>query len=212
MPRLERRVHGGSLQALACDKCCPKLVGCKSDSRADRSERAGPAPTSLAVPIEGTIGFSGLGSVTAGATTTVNFSNPLHTIDGSDDYSVVPFGTPVTFQSIAYVGTGGDATLTAPVTPLWTFNLATTTYSFDLTNLTSATKTSGGGLSSLTLAGLGTAFITGFEPTQGSFAIQGTGRNLSLQFVSASTTANGTAVPDGGMTVAFLGLAWPSLG
>jgi hypothetical protein len=160
-----------------------------------------------AVPIDGTVGFSGLGSVTAGATTTVNFSNPLHTIYGSDDYSVVPFWTPVTFQSIVYVGTGGGANLTGPVTPLWTFTLGTTIYSFDLTSLISAVTYSGGGLSSLALAGLGTAYITGFEPTQGNFAIQGTGPNLSFQFVSASTTANGTAVPDGGMTVAFLGFA-----
>ena len=158
-----------------------------------------------AVPIDGTIGFFGFGSVTTGATTTVNFSNPVQTVYGSDDYSGVPSGTIATFKSIAYVGTGGGATLTGPVTPLWTITLGTTIYSFDLTSLTSAVTYSGGGLSSLALAGLGTAYITGFEPTQGNFAIQGTGPNLSFQFVSASTTANGTAVPDGGMTVAFLG-------
>ena len=160
-----------------------------------------------AVPIDGTIGFFGTGSVTTGATTTVNFSNLVQTIYGSDDYSGVPSGTLATFKSIEYVGTGGGTTLIGPVTPLWTFTLGTTIYSFDLTSLTSAVTYSGSGLSSLTLAGLGTANITGFEPTQGNFAIQGTGPNLSFQFVSASTTANGTAVPDGGMTVAFLGFA-----
>jgi hypothetical protein len=159
-----------------------------------------------AVPIDGTVGFSGLGSATAGpTTTTINFSNPLHTIYGSDDYSVVPFGTPVTFKSIAYGGTGEGATLTGSVTSLWTFNVGSTIYSFDLTNLVSATRTS----NSLILAGLGTANITGFDPTPGNFAIQGTGRNLSLQFVSASTTAS--YVPDGGMTVSLLGLALAGL-
>jgi hypothetical protein len=162
-----------------------------------------------AISIDGTIGFWGSGSVTTGATTTVNFTNPELTIWGNGAYSGVPSGTQVTFQSINYIGTGESATLTpAPVTPLWTFTVGGLTYWFELTSLSSANITSG----SLALAGLGTAYITGFTPTEGNFAISGTGPNLTLQFVSASTTANGVAVPDGGLTVTLLGFALIGLG
>ena len=163
-----------------------------------------------ATPIEGTIGFFGFGSVSIGATNTVTFNNPIHTFYGNGDYAGVPSGTLATFQSISFTGAGGSVSLTNPVTPLWTLSVEPTIYSFDLTSLSSAYITYGG-VSSLTLAGSGAAYISGFSPTIGTFAIQGTGANLSFQFVSASTTANGTAVPDSGTTVALLGLAFVAI-
>jgi len=129
-------------------------------------------------------------------------ANSVQTMYGSGDY-LGTAGTQTTFQPITYVGTGGSAVLSGPVTPLWTFTMGTTTYSFELTSLSSAYTGSG----SLTLAGSGTAYITGFDATQGSFAIQGTG----FQFMSASATANGVGVPDGGSTVALLGFAFLGL-
>ena len=73
------------------------------------------------------------------------------------------------------------------------------TYSFSLNSLTSADITAG----SMTLAGSGTAYITGFDLTEGNFAISGTGPNLSFQFVTGSSTV----VPDGGSTVTLFGFA-----
>jgi len=161
-----------------------------------------------AIPIDGTIRFLGSGSVTTGATTTINFTNPELTVWGNGAYSGVPSGTQATFQSINYIGTDESATLTpGPVTPLWTFTVGGLTYWFELTSLSSATITSG----SLALAGLGTAYITGFTPTEGNFAVSGTGSNFILQFVSASNTANGVAVPDGGATLMLLGVAFGGL-
>ena len=51
------------------------------------------------------------------------------------------------------------------------------------------------------------ANMTGYNATLGNFVIAGSGQNLSFQFMSGSGTANGTAVPDGGSTVALLGFA-----
>src|SRR5690606_3528641 len=93
------------------------------------------------------------------------------------------------------------------LTPLWTFTIGGTVYEFDLTALTSATTSVTPSLSTFTLSGTGTAKITGFDDTFGVFSLQGTGENLTFQFVQASTTANGLAVPDGGATAALLGLS-----
>jgi VPDSG-CTERM motif len=44
--------------------------------------------------------------------------------------------------------------------------------------------------------------MTGKDATAGVFSLSGSGSNLSFQFVTGSTT-----VPDGGSTVALLGIA-----
>ena len=159
-----------------------------------------------AVSIEGTIGFAGLGNVATGETNTVSFYNPVQISYASGDYSgVPPFFTQATFNPISYVGTGDNASLTGPVAPLWSFNSGSTSYSFNLNSLSYADISSYNGLYSFSLMGYGTANMTGYQATLGNFVIGGTGQNLSFQFISGSATANGTAVPDHGSTVAFLG-------
>ena len=76
-----------------------------------------------------------------------------------------------------------------------------------LDSLSYADISSYNGLYSFSLMGYGTANMTGYDATQGNFVIGGSGQNLSFQFMSGSGTANGTAVPDGGSTVALLGFA-----
>ncbi len=171
------------------------------------------ASQASAVPIDGTIRFNGSGSVsTVGATTTVSFSGtatdaPLPPAI-SGNYSGVPMNTPTVFQPIVFTGLNTlTPSLTAVVSPLWTFTIGAVVYSFDLTSLTTATTAVSPNLSTFTLSGNGVAKITGFDPTFGVFSLQGTGENLSFQFIQASTTANGLAVPDGGSAVALLGLA-----
>jgi hypothetical protein len=120
---------------------------------------------------------------------------------------VPPFFTQATFNPIPFVGTGDTATLTGPVTPLWTLTSSSTNYSFNLDSLSYADISSYNGLYSFSLMGYGTANMTGYDATQGNFVIGGSGQNLSFQFMSGSGTANGTAVPDSGSTVALLGFA-----
>jgi predicted ester cyclase len=51
MPRLERRIRGEDLRALACDKCCPMPFGCKRDSWGRRAD--GTEPTGRAIALKG---------------------------------------------------------------------------------------------------------------------------------------------------------------
>ena len=55
--------------------------------------------------------------------------------------------------------------------------------------------------------GYGTANMTGYDATLGNFVLAGAGQSWSFQFVGGAGTANGTAVPDSGSTVALLGFA-----
>ena len=148
-----------------------------------------------AVPLGGTIEFVGFGSITStnGNTTTIDFSDAMWTASGTGDYSNTA-GIQTTFKSINYTGTGANALLAGSVSPLWTFNLGATTYSFELTGVSFAYA--GSGIS--TLAGSGIASITGYDPTPGSFVF-----GSVFQFVSGAATS----VPDGGSTIALLGLA-----
>ncbi len=154
------------------------------------------------VPISGSIAFLGSGSASqSGGTSTINFNNPFSTIGETGSYSGVPIFTPVTFQNFSFTGSGLSAVLTASVLPVWTFTFGGNTYSFDLTSLISGTVTAGG----LDLQGTGTAHITGFDNTAGTFALQGTGNNFSFAFITASTSA--VAVPENGSAVVFLGIS-----
>lgn len=152
-----------------------------------------------AIPINGTISFTGTASATAsGGTTTIDFSNPADVLVGTGDYSTVPTGTDVSFQDIKYTGTGDAAQLTGPVTPLWTFALGLVTYSFNLTGLDSATAFTTL-LNGALVNGTGIAYISDFDPTFGTFELVGGAAGNSFTFAAT------TAVPEGGATVALLG-------
>lgn len=153
--------------------------------------------------VSGSIEFGG--SVTVSkvtkkgiTTTTVTFSNPWHVIADDGDYASVPTATATTFKTIKYTGTGTSATLTAPVTPQWTFTFNGRTYSFDLTSLIDAVISS----TSMSSAGNGTATI-GTDSSPAVWAIQGNGKNFKFTLSSSTTTA----LPDGGSAVALLGIA-----
>jgi len=158
-------------------------------------------PEARAVPIDGTITFL-LTSVTAtqGDPNIITFGSAT-TLFANGDYSVFP--TPVTFQSISFSGSGDSATLTAPIT-LWEFTQGSKTYSFDLLSLDVASITSG----SLALSGSGIAGISGMDDTVATFAMSSTSSGSVFEIVFGSTSASGTAVPDGGTTVALLGFAF----
>ncbi len=142
---------------------------------------------------------------------TTNTGN-LNTATAFSSFSGV-FITSVSgsYSTVPTVGNPGSPTVTqngfsfnpfpgGGVVPLWSFTFPTiaTTYSFNLTNLTSVLQP---GDNTLTLKGLGTLKITGFADTVGTWLF--TANQLGGTFSFSSS--NG-AVPEGGSALALLGL------
>ena len=147
-------------------------------------------------PATGAIEF--FGSATAsgpsgGTPVTIDFLNGWQTLAGTGSYGTVPPGTATTFNDFTFVGDGVAAMLLAPDTPIWTFTVGGTTYSFDLLALTNGHVESG----AMAFSGTGIAHITGFDPTPASFALQGAGTGFDFT-LSSSTTAT---IPEGSTTV-----------
>ena len=161
-----------------------------------------------ATQITGTIGFTSAPNPSGGfivnnggGNFTLNFNNPLHVNFGTDDYSGVPVPTDVNFAAITFQNGVG---LTSPNVPEWTFTVGTTTYSFDLLSLMTATFVNGN-VSGITLMGDGVAHITGFDDTKAIFALEATGTHLSFAILQPSNTAV-PGVPDSGSALALLGI------
>ncbi|PYL63470.1 MAG: hypothetical protein DMF25_10630 [Verrucomicrobia bacterium] len=157
--------------------------------------------------ITGDVMFAGSatasGASGAGATT-ITFTNPWHVVAGTGDYAAVTFGTPATFFGFTFTGDGTGATLTAPVTPQWSFVFGGNTYTFDLLALTSGHVESG----SMAFTGTGTAFINGSDATAANWSLEGATGGGGFTFtLSSSTTGTVGGVPDGGSAVALLGIA-----
>jgi hypothetical protein len=153
-----------------------------------------------AAPITGGISLSG--------GYTVNTGN-LNTATAFSSFSGVTVSS--TSGSFTAVTTGGAVTMNpftfAPfpvggVVPLWS-TTAGSTASFDLTSLTSLQQPGDG---SLTIKGTGTLHLTGFSNTPGSYLF--TANSLGGTFSFSSSNA---ALPDGGMTMALLGVALASV-
>jgi hypothetical protein len=139
-----------------------------------------------------------------GTTTTFSPDSPWEVISGSGSYSDT-VGQEADFYPIAYTGSGTSAMLTDEV-DLWSFTLSDVAYSFELTALTDAVITGG----TVAMSGTGTALI-GTESMDATFSLEGDGSDDTFD-IDFSTTQTGTGsgggtVPDGGMTVAMLGLA-----
>ena len=158
-----------------------------------------------AIPINGDIGFNGSGSGSSmGGTSTLTFG-PM-SVDPSlktGAYAGVTTPQSVPFASISWTGSGNTAVLTPPGanSPEWTFTQGGTTYSFNLLSLQNAFMSGG----TVSLAGTGIAFITGFDPTPAFFSVQGSGAGFTFTIVQSSTSATGQ-VPEGGSAIALLGL------
>src|SRR3984957_13491108 len=141
----------------------------------------------------GAIDFDGGATIDAGLT---KFTSISATVEGGVDaptgaYARVPVNTAPTVADFTFIP--------APVsiTPLWTFPLGTTTYSFDATSVTVVPVGP-----SLRIFGSGIASITGLGTQAGFYTITiGTSGD---NFTFGSTAAT-TGVPDGGLTVSMLG-------
>jgi hypothetical protein len=159
-----------------------------------------------AVPITGSIDMSGTATLNStflgSATAATAFSGA--TVGGSPTGTFAgTFGASVTWSGFSWPSN-------VLVAPLWTFVSGANTYSFDLASVSISSQTN----SFLNLMGSGTLHVTGFDDTPGlwSFTISNPGGGAHPNFVftfANSQTAAG--VPDGGMTVALLGIAFVGL-
>lgn len=157
------------------------------------------ALTVQAVPITGGVFFSG-GTLTlngAGTGITAISGTVVQGGGQAGSYLSVPALTAVTWTPFNFNPFPGS------VDPLWTFTVGSTVYSFKATSLTLVEQSPG----FLNLYGSGLAHISGgiFDDTAGNWVIHSTGESTVFTF-GASTTIPATAVPDGGATVALLGV------
>lgn len=116
------------------------------------------------------------------------------------DYATVPDGTLVSFSTFSF---------SAPsVTPLWSFTVGGTAYSFDATSVTVAFQSS----FFLDITGTGVAHITGFTDTTGVWEVTDTGAGGSPVFTfGAATDLSGNPTPEPSTTallLLFLPVAW----
>ena len=149
-----------------------------------------------------------MGSATASGasgagTTTISFTNPWQVVAATGGYLAVTFGTPATFNGFSFTGDGTGATLTAPVTPQWSFVFGGNTYTFDLLALTSGHVQSG----SMAFTGTGTAFVNGGDASPANWSLEGSNSSGGFTFTLSSSTTGTIGVPDGGSAVALLGIA-----
>jgi len=158
-----------------------------------------------AVGITGGISLSGnYATDTGNVNTATKFTafNNVQVTSVAGSYATVPTGVPgaVTQNPFSFSPFPGPG-----VTPLWTFVSGGLTYSFDLLSLQTVQQP---GDNTLTIHGSGTLKITGFDNTAGSYVF--TANQLGGTFSFSSS--NGAAVPDGGTTIALLGLALVGIG
>lgn len=113
--------------------------------------------------------------------------------------------TPVTFNGFKFNPPVGA------ITPLWTFDIASTVFSFDAVSETS-TFVPGNGAGEWVIIGAGIASITGFDNTPATWTLNlSDSGNMSIAF-DATSSELPPSVPDGSKTVTLLGGALTMLG
>jgi len=153
--------------------------------------------TAMAAPITGSIGFTGtiLDVINWQTVTQINFVSaetecPGTTCTGT--YAVVLDATPVTFVSPFNF-------TSPPVNSLWSFG----GFSFDLTSVSNIVRLGDTESGGLILLGGGTLHATGFDNTPGTFSFSANSTSTEFRF---GATNEAVGVPDGGSTIALLGL------
>lgn len=148
-------------------------------------------PALRADPIYGTISFDGVATTNTGNLANATAFTDIWAIvipEETGDYSGVPVGTDVTFTPFSF----SDSS----VTPLWTFTIGSVTYSFEATSITVDVQNS----TFLDVSGVGTADITGYDPTPGVWSITDTSTGGSPVF----TFGSADSVPDATSTAALI--------
>jgi hypothetical protein len=160
-------------------------------------------PSAKANLITGSIGFGADGvtinSPNLASATSFAVASPFTTTE-TGVYSSVPLNTSVTFNGFTFNPPANS------VTPLWTFDIGSTVYSFDATSVSSSYNST---LRQWDIGGSGLAMITGYGTTHGSWNV-----NLSQtgeSFVFDASEASSGSVPDTGSTGPLLGGAFIGL-
>jgi hypothetical protein len=125
----------------------------------------------------------------------------------SGSFTLIPANTAVTmFTPLKF-----SPVTVLPITPLWTVTDGTDTFTFTMSSFSAGPVVVDGGVQSVKLSGSGMLSYTGpasLTPTMGAWV--GTFTNGSSTFSWASSSA--ANVPDGGATLALLGISFLGLG
>jgi hypothetical protein len=144
------------------------------------------SPVHAAPSITGTIEFVGGASLNGPLDTATAFSsifgplgtgNPLVRSGATGTYSLVPAGTEATFSLFTF-----NPAPAAPFT-LWSFSIEGTAFSFDATSVVVSSQNA----NFLDLEGYGTAHVTVFADTQGTWSITLTGNSPVFTFGAQTT-------------------------
>ena len=163
-----------------------------------------------AVPISGVINFGTSSSATVnsgnlGTATAISSYGNVFVSAGTETGSYAPlngggnFGSTLAFSTFGF---GGNVLSPASVL-LWTVASGGVTYSFTATSVQIVLQNS----TFLDLQGNGSANITGYDSTIGTWSMLFTGLGGTTTF----TFGAATAVPDNGTTVMLLGAAFAGL-
>jgi hypothetical protein len=161
------------------------------------------SPSAKANLITGSIGFGADGvtvnSSSLASATSFEVASPFTTTE-TGDYVAVPLSTSISFTGFVFNPPA------ASVTPLWTFDVGSTVYSFDATSVSSFYNPT---LEQWDIGGNGLAMITGFGTTKGTWNV-----NLSQSgesFVFDASSASVASVADNNTTITLLGGAFIGL-
>ncbi|WP_224961954.1 PEP-CTERM sorting domain-containing protein [Geomonas subterranea] len=149
-----------------------------------------------AIPITGTINFTGSGHATPNAAAIINatgvfFGDSQVAGTNSGTYSAIAVGTPVVFTGFTFNPSSG----LVPMESLWTLTSLGNTYSFDLNSINRGHQSK----YFLNLLGEGVLHATGFDPTPGNWYYSS--QDGATAFSAESSSA---PVPEPG-TFALLG-------
>lgn len=159
----------------------------------------GTVAQAIPVQINGAISFQGgfslNGSDFLGASMFSGFNHvTVLTGSTSGNYSGTD-GTSVTFKPFTF------SPPDTSVSPLWSFMVGGTSYTFDATSVSVPFKTA----TLLSIEGAGLAHIDGFTDTPGTWNITANQLGGATFSFSSSTFVVGKPVPDGGTTLIMLG-------
>jgi hypothetical protein len=152
-------------------------------------------PNLHAQDITGSIGFGSLGaSITGGSFASATSFTPTDPFANAETgvYTGVPVMTPVTFSGFQFNSS------VVPSSPLWTFTIGATTYSYDATSISSSYNSA---LQQWDIGGTGVAMVTGYTPTDGTWNVNLSESGSTIVFDSSAAV---TAVPEAS-TLALMG-------
>ncbi len=156
------------------------------------------APSLLANEITGSIGFGSLGVTISGGTSletasSFTLSSPFITTE-TGVYTSAPILTPISFTGFQFNPP------VSSVTPLWTFQVGSITYSFDATSVISSFNST---LNEWDIGGDGMAMVMGYTDTAGTWNVNLSQSGASIVFDSSAAGAPVVSAPDGSRQLCF---------